>query len=85
MVEGGSIIYKGFAEYADQCIEDGYIPPFTRFTRISGKETAYFGEKTPCKPVKIRETSSLRDFKGFINNPLGSPQAGARREEVDEP
>ena len=83
MAERGSIIYKDFAEYANQYIEDGYIPPFTRFTRISGKETAYFGEKTPCKPVKIRETSSLRDSKAFINSPLGSPQAGARNKEVD--
>jgi len=83
MAEGGSIIYKDFPEYADQCIEDRDIPPFTRFTRISGKETAYFSEKTPCKPVKIRETSNLRDFKAFINSPLGSPQAGARKEEVD--
>jgi len=71
------------SEYADQCIENRDIPPFTRFTRISGKETAYFGEKTPCKPVKIHETSSLRDSKAFINSPLGSPQAGESGKEVD--
>ena len=83
MVKGGSIIYKDFPEYVNQYIEDRDIPPFTRFTRISGMETAYFGEKTSCKPVKIRETSNLRESKAFINSPLGSPQAGESREEVD--
>ena len=61
-----------------------HTPPFNTFTRISSPETALNDQKKPCNPLKNAQTTTLRDSdQGFKNTPLGSPQTGESKEEVE--